>query len=307
MPVLWYNAEVQPPRKELTMSLKPMTGDEMMMAIESARKTMTADKIKENIDLKIAADFNSKRKSDMIVSLQQLYRYLHGDGKRPDILASDAFDPSKGVKAPNIYYCFKEIKKGMPWEIRRDYFVEPIALTLVMLDMANSFFPCPEVSNAIIIFQGFVNIITRPVKRPGLSAAEEAAKRADYMRKIERFEEQITDMYRALSVHFAELENPDRNPVAKAVLETDKRTEKMARKMKLPGKNKVSFKAQNEALALWNEYRHNPCVAAKAGKRKAAFVDVFDFAKHRLTELGFECAEAFKEAVKAAQKRKTAR
>lgn len=112
------------------MSLCHMTGDQIRQAIEAAKRSLDYNAIREDIDMQTAADHNTRRKVEMIDALYQLYAYLHGDGDAPTAVASQKFNPYYGPDRTNIYYVFKELKKGMPWEIRRDYLVTPTALTL---------------------------------------------------------------------------------------------------------------------------------------------------------------------------------
>lgn len=283
------------------MAMTHMSGPQIRQAIEAAKRTLDGEAIRRDIGLQLAADHNIRRKINMIDSLNQLYGYLHGNGEAPAIMASRAFNPFEGQDRTNIYYMFKELRKGMPWELRRDYLVLPAALTIVMLDLANHLFPSPTVSAATLTFQGFLNLITLPVDRSGISQWEAADKKRHYMHQLDIYEEKLTTAYENLSTHFAAIENPNRNPVAKAVFDTDTRTKKMAAKMKLEDETRASFVAQKRAYEIWMRCRSNPAVAVKG--RKPTFAAVFDYCKIALKELGLNSTPAFKKAIEAYQKR----
>ena len=281
------------------MSLCHMTVDQIRQAIEAAKRSLDYKAIREDIDMQTAADHNTRRKVAMIDALYQLYAYLYSDGDAPTALASQKFNPYDGPDRTNIYYVFKELKKGMPWEIRRDYLVTPTALTLVMLDTANRLFPSPVVTDAMLTYQGFVNLWTLPRHRPEETEAQAAAKREDYMRKLANCEEKITAMYERLSAYFASIENPERDPVKKKIDETHTNAKKIAKKLKIK-ENEPALAAKKKALAIWEKNRHSITLAKKGQKTTYAFV--FGKFRRRLERLGIRDAESFKKAIGTAQK-----
>ena len=282
------------------MSLCHMTGDQIRQAIEAAKRSLDYNAIREDIDMQTAADHNTRRKVAMIDALYQLYAYLYSDGDAPTALASQKFNPYDGPDRTNIYYVFKELKKGMPWEIRRDYLVTPTALTLVMLDTANRLFPSPVVTDAMLTYQGFVNLWTLPRHRPEETEAQAAAKREDYMRKLANCEEKITAMYERLSAYFTSIENPERDPVKKKIDETHMNAKTIARKLKIK-EDEPALAAKKKALAIWEKNRFAPGLAVKG--RKATYIQVFEKCKTQLARLGINDAETFKNVIAATQKR----
>lgn len=165
------------------MTLANMTGQEMLQAIDAMKKSLDNIDLLANISLQIAVDHNVRRKLDMLTAVKQLYRWKQG-GEKPELNAASVFNPHDGIDKTNIYYIFKELRKGMPWEIRRDYLVIPFALTLTLFDTLNTLFPCPEVTRGMMLNQRFINKITLPKYRPDISASEAQEKR-DRRRKLE--------------------------------------------------------------------------------------------------------------------------
>lgn len=276
----------------------------MLQAIDAMKKTLNDVKLLENINFQIAVDHNVRRKCEMLDAVKQLYRWTQG-GEKPTLNAADVFNPHSGPDKTNIYYLFKELRKGMPWEIRRDYLVLPFALTLTLFDSLNSLFPCPEVTRGIMLNQKFINILTLPKYRPEVSEAEAKAKNERYLRQLEQFEEDFEALYADLSVFFARIIDPEKDQVVKEIHETKVATKKVAAKV-LENDKPASFKAQEDALKLWDEYRGNLEVKTKYCVRghRVTYADVFDYCKKRLNSLGFKNAAQFEKAVKAAKKRK---
>lgn len=288
------------------MSMEPITGEQMLNAIDAMRRSLeTQEQFDPDRDLVIAAKFNARRKEKMIVAMREYYACQHGQGPRPDTLPSKAFNPNEGRERTNIYYIFKELKKRLPWELNHNILIEPIAYTLVMLDVANKLYPCPILTRGMITFQGLVNLLTISEFNPEPSPEANQRKRDDYFRKIDKAESDMTQFYADMATYFAEIECPDKNPVAKEIHETYATTKRVAHRLKVDAAEKrPSAVAQEKALKLWEAYRRDPSACVKG--RKATHSSVFTLCKRDLAHVGITNVEAFKKAIDLAQKRKRA-
>ena len=284
------------------MSMAPITGEQMLSAIDAMRRSLeTLDHFDPDDDLLIAAKFNVRRKARMINAMRRYYAYQRGNGPKPEMMPSQAFDPTFGPEKTNIYYFFKELKKKLPWELDHNLLVEPIAYTLIMLDIANRLYPCPIVSKGMITFKDLVNLLT--IRAFNVEETEEAnqRKREGYFKRIEMLETDMRQFYTDMSNHFAEIENPEKNPVTREIHETHETTKKVAHRLKVDAAEKRSSSvAQKRALEMWEKNRRNP--AACMSGRKTSYASVFDLCKGVLAPLGIDSAQAFEKAVRAALK-----
>lgn len=170
-----------------------------------------------------------------------------------------------------------------------------------MLDIANRLFPCPTVTKGMITFKDLVNLLTIRRFNPEETEEENRRKRECYFKRIEALETDIRQFYTDMSNYFTELEDPEKNPVAKEIHETHATTKKVAHRLKVDAaENRSSAVAQKRALEIWEKNRHNP-TACKKG-RKTSYASVFDLCKGVLKPLGIASVEAFKKAIRAAMR-----
>lgn len=284
------------------MSMQPITGEQMLNAIDAMRRSLeTQEQFDPDRDLVIAAKFNARRKEKMIIAMREYYACQHGQGPRPDTLPSKAFNPNEGRERTNIYYIFKELKKRLPWELNHNILIEPIAYTLVMLDIANRLFPCPTVTKGMISFKDLVNLLTIRRFNPEETEEENRRKREGYFKRIDALETDIRQFYVDMSNYFTELEDPDKNPKAKTLHNIDTRTAKMAAKMKVDERNKtLSATAQKIAYNLWNDHKHDLGLGIKG--RKNGYSDLFDKYRSQLEKHGIKTVSDFRRAVKNHQR-----
>lgn len=285
------------------MKLANMTGQEMLQAIDAMKKSLDNLDLLANISLQIAVDHNVRRKLDMLTAVKQLYRWKQG-GEKPELNAASVFNPHDGLDKTNIYYIFKELRKGMPWEIRRDYLVLPFAITLTLFDTLNSLFPCPEVSRGMMLNQRFINKITLPKYRADISELEAQEKRERYMRELDDLERDFEKLYEDLALFFTRQIDPEKDEVVKDIHDAKVAAKKAAN---ILGANEVpaSFATQERALKIWDEFRNNIEVKNKYTTKghRIAYKDVFDYCKKMLLEAGIKSARDFEKVVKAAKKR----
>lgn len=286
------------------MSEEMRTADQFMQAVNAMKNALDTKGIEKNLDLEIAARHNIRRKMRMIKSMKGLYRYLHGNGPKPNMLPSVEFNPFEGPDRTNIHYMIKTMSACPPWDLQKDVLVAPTAITLLMVEAASKLFPCPQVFRLTLLVQEFVNRWTLPKLRPEWDEAELNHQIEKYKADMEKFEERFKSAFAEMSVYFGGIERPERNPVVKKIDETHKRTKKLSEKL-CPSEENASFVAQEKALAIWNEYRNNTEVKMRYCKprHRITYADVFDYCKRSLIDLGFMSAAAFEKAVKARNKR----
>jgi len=278
------------------MVISEMTGEQIRQAITATMKSLNTVGIRKDIGLTIAADHNTRRKIEMIEALNQLYAYKSGNGPFPTVVASKVFDPHEGTEKSNIYFIFKELKKGMPWEIRRDLLILPTALTFVMLDMAKRMFPSPAVYQATMVSEAFLNQWTLPKYHPELSEKEQAEKREYYMQKLAYHEERLNIAYEELSRYFAEIENPSQNQATMKIDETHRQTKRIA--AKVCGREKqLSAFAKKRVLEIWTKYQEEPNARTKG--RRTSYAGVFDYCKRTLMDLGVADANELEKVVRS--------
>ena len=284
------------------MSMEPITGEQMMNAIDAMRRSLeTQEQFDPDDDLLIASKFNVRRKARMINAMRRYFAYRHGNGPKPEMMPSQAFDPTLGPEKTNIYYFFKELKKRLPWELNHNILIEPIAYTLVMLDIANRLFPCPTVTKGMISFKDLVNLLTIRRFNPEETEEENRRKREGYFKRIDALETDIRQFYVDMSNYFTELEDPDKNPKAKTLHNIDTRTAKMAAKMKVDERNgALSATAQKIAYNLWNDHNHDLGLGIKG--RKNGYSDLFDKYRSQLEKHGIKTVSDFRRAVKNHQR-----
>jgi len=280
------------------------TADQFMQAVNAMKAALDTKGIESNLDLEIAARHNLRRKLKMIKSMQELYRFLHGNGHKPNLLPSVAFNPFEGPDKANIHYMIKAMSSCPPWELQKDLLVAPAAATLLMVEVASKLFPAPPVFRLTLLVQEFVNRWTMPKFRPEWSNKELKHEIERYMSDMEKFEERFKMTFAELSVYFGSLESPEKNPTEKKITETHKNAKTVAEKVCGKDPN-ASFVAQEKALRIWREYKASPEVKTKycTKDHHVTYADVFDYCKRQISDLGFKTSATFTKALKAAQKR----
>lgn len=277
-----------------------MTGNQILKSIEETRLRRREMPSMDELDLRVAVAHNIRRKRRMLLAIQQLDDHRRRNGALPEVLPSVAFDPCEGGDRTNIYYVFKALKRGMPWEINRELLVEPTALTFDVLDLADELFPSPVVTRARLVLKEFVKLWALPKERPGLCEREKAAKRRQYMRRLDEYEGKMTDVYLSLSVHFRSIEEPQKDPLTKKIDETNRRTKGIAGKVGV-GDPKPSAVTQERAVEIWNRYRLDSCVVEKG--RKTTYAMVYDYCRRQLNDMGIRSAAVFRKVIRAYRQR----
>jgi len=288
------------------MSEEMRTAEKFMQAVNAMKAALDTEGLTKGLDLDLAARHNIRRKLRMIKSMQELYRYLHGNGPRPRMLPSEEFNPCEGIDKTNLHYLIKAMSAVPPWELRKDVLVIPTALTLLMIETAIKLFPGPHVLRYKLLVDEFINRWTLPKFRREWDDKELEEQIARYKSDMLGFENRFKERYAELSVYFGGIEDPDKNPVEKKINETHKNAKAVAEKV--CGKEPTaSFVAQEKAYELWKTYKDNVQVKTMYCKRyhRVSYADVFDYCKRELIELGFKTAKSFEIACKAAAKRDT--
>jgi len=286
------------------MSEEMRTAEKFMQAVNAMKNALDTEGLEKDLDLELAARHNLRRKLRMTKSMQELYRFLHGNGPKPKMLPSEEFNPFEGIDKANIHYLIKAMSAVPPWELRKDVLVAPTAVTLLMVEVASKLFPGPPVFRFRLLVEEFINRWTMPKFRREWDDAELEEQVTRYKTDMLAFENRFKERYAELSVYFGSLEDPAKNPVEKKIGETHKNAKAVAEKVCGKEPN-ASFVAQEKAYKLWLEYRDNLEVKAKycTKDHHISYADVFDYCKKQIRELGFKSAKSFEKACKANAKR----
>jgi len=283
------------------MSEEMRTAEKFMQAVNAMKNALDTEGLEKDLDLELAARHNLRRKLRMTKSMQELYRFLHGNGPKPKMLPSEEFNPFEGLDKANIHYLIKAMSAVPPWELRKDVLVAPTAVTLLMLEVAAKLFPGPPVFRFRLLVEEFINRWTMPKLRREWDDAELEEQVTKYKADMLSFEDRFKERYAELSVYFGSLEDPAKNPVEKKIGETHKNAKAVAEKV--CGKEPTaSFVAQEKAYELWKKFKDNPVAKSIYCKKRhrLSHADCFDFNKRRAAEIGFTTARSFDKAVRAA-------
>jgi len=264
------------------MSAEMRAGEKFMQAVNAMKNALDTEGLERDLDLEIAVRHNVRRKLRMIKSMKELYRFLHGNGPKPHLLPSEAFNPYEGVDKANIHYLIKAMSTIPPWELRKDVLVVPAAVTILMIEIASKLFPCPEVFKLRLVVEEFINRWTMPKFRSEWDEEELKRQIVKYTSDMTAFEDKFKSAFSSLSIYFGSIEDPSKNPVTKKINETHKNAKAIAEKV--CGKEpKASFVAQVKAYDIWLEYRNNIEIKAKycAKSHRITYADVFDYCKKR--------------------------
>jgi len=287
------------------MSEEMRTAEKFMQAVNAMKNSLDTEGLEKDLELELAARHNLRRKLRMTKAMQELYRFLHGNGPKPRMLASEEFNPFEGLDKANIHYLIKAMSTVPPWELRKDVLVAPTAVTLLMVEVASKLFPGPPVFRYRLLVEEFINRWTMPKFRREWDDTELEEQVTKYKADMQSFEERFKERYAELSVYFGSLEDPAKNPVEKKIGETHKNAKAVAEKV--CGKEPTaSFVAQEWAYDRWIEFRNNPVAKTQycTKRHRLNHDDCYDFNKRQALERGFKTAAQFDRAINAAQKRK---
>ena len=287
------------------MNQPKMSGNDFRTAVDELKNELDMAFLGEMLPARIAADHMTSLFSSMFGGVGALHDHLHLNGPEPEIRASELFTATTQPNDQSIYYFFKQLQSGMPWELPVNQFVAPVAVAFRLFDTLDERFPSPAATDARHVLEHLANLIGCPVERPGLSAKERQLKRERFFGEVHLCETKLRDAFEALSQYFLGLEEPRKDPARATLNAIHKNTMTLADELRMHKEKPASFVTQEKALDVWNRYKSSVEVKAKycQKKHRVTYADVYDHCKHQLNGIGINSAKAFEKAVLGASRR----
>ena len=190
------------------MNQPKTSGNDFRTAVDELKNELDMAFLGEMLPARIAADHMTSLFSSMFGGVGALHDHLHLNGPEPEIRASELFTATTQPNDQSIYYFFKQLQSGMPWELPVNQFVAPVAVAFRLFDTLDERFPSPAATDARHVLEHLANLIGCPVERPGLSAKERQLKRERFFGEVHLCETKLRDAFEALSQYFLGLEEP---------------------------------------------------------------------------------------------------